>query len=189
MHVGLEGLNIDNSANFNVAQALDLLYDFVNDEISGTLDVQVNALNVDLTCNAVSSAGRQFVKYRWDFGDGSPIEETTTNSTTHTYVIGDFSARCQAITELTRSAMFVTGTPFSTFLFRDTSKTAAHPTGHSTAQHGGGGNESLVGSSKQRITAFAPESVAAIRIVRLRQLHNHRVCGICRQEHWCSGLA
>lgn len=40
----------------------------------------------------ISTSGGNITKYKWDFGDGTEDEETTTNTTTHTYSsIGDYN--------------------------------------------------------------------------------------------------
>ncbi len=38
-----------------------------------------------LTAHPASNVGATFVQYRWDFGDGKPIETTATNSVNHKY--------------------------------------------------------------------------------------------------------
>ena len=55
IHVGIEGLNT-NLGDVSVTHALGLLYDFVNDEVSATLNVEGSGAARDLTCVATSQA-------------------------------------------------------------------------------------------------------------------------------------
>ncbi|MCI0415120.1 S8 family serine peptidase [bacterium] len=103
LHVGLEGLN-SNLGDLTAPQALGLLLDFVNDDVSVALAGITTCTTVQFTANATSSRQAEFTKYRWDFGDGTPFFETTTNIVSHSYPApGDYVARVQAIDALTRS--------------------------------------------------------------------------------------
>ena len=58
--------------------------------------------------SAASAVGSQITKYRWDFGDGSPVVETTAPSVTHEYgkgARGAYTVYVQAVTELMRSGV------------------------------------------------------------------------------------
>ena len=107
LHVGAEGLN-PNRAALNLQSALDLLHDFVADSVSVAVTHKVRGKRVDFAVSAASAVGSEIVKYRWDFGDGSPIVETTGPSVTHEYgkgARGSYTVNVQAVTELTRSGV------------------------------------------------------------------------------------
>ena len=106
MHVGLEGLNA-NRGQLSAQSALGLLYDFVADDLSIAVVQRVRPANrVDFTANATSSRGVAITKYRWDFGDGSPIVETTSPSVSYQYgARATYEVHVQAVTALTRSGV------------------------------------------------------------------------------------
>jgi hypothetical protein len=107
LHVGAEGLN-PNRAALNLQSALDLLHDFVADSVSVAITHKVRGKRVDFAVSAASAVGSEIVKYRWDFGDGSPIVETTAPTVTHEYgkgARGTYTVNVQAVTELTRSGV------------------------------------------------------------------------------------
>jgi subtilisin family serine protease len=107
LHVGAEGLN-PNKAALNVQTALGLLHNFVADSVSLAVTHRVRSSRVDFTASAASARGSAITKYRWDFGDGSPIVETTVPRVTHDYGKGSrgtYTVNVQAVTELTRSGV------------------------------------------------------------------------------------
>jgi len=60
-------------------------------------DYDVDAGNVTLVATAgfATTDTTDLVQYRWDFGDGSPIQTTMVPTTTHTYKAGMFTARVE----------------------------------------------------------------------------------------------
>jgi minor extracellular serine protease Vpr len=107
LHVGAEGLN-PNRGVLGVQTALGLLHDFVADSVSVAVTHKVHGKRVDFVASAASARGRAIVKYRWDFGDGSPIVETTVPNATHEYgknARGTYTVHVEAVTELTRSGV------------------------------------------------------------------------------------
>ena len=107
LHVGLEGLNA-NRGQLTPQSALGLLHDFVADEVSVALTHKVTAGRVAFTAKASSARGAAITTYRWDFGDGSPIVETTVPFVSHDYGKGSrgtYDAHVQAVNELTRSGV------------------------------------------------------------------------------------
>ena len=63
---------------------------------------------VAFTAQASSARGAAITKYRWDFGDGSPIVETTVPSVTHEYGKGSrgtYEALVEATNALTRTGV------------------------------------------------------------------------------------
>jgi hypothetical protein len=60
------------------------------------------------TAQASSLRGAAITKYRWDFGDGSPIVETTVPTVTHEYgkdSRGTYEAHVEAVNALSRSGV------------------------------------------------------------------------------------
>jgi len=107
LHVGIEGVN-EGQGRLSRAATLGRLYDFANDTV--TVEVSQTArdgASVDLVAKASSTRDAKIVKYRWDFGDGSGIKETTTNRVRQTYAKGVYTVRVEAVTELTRSGVGV----------------------------------------------------------------------------------
>jgi len=107
LHVGLEGLNA-NRGQLSPQSALGLLHDFVADEVSVALTHKVTAGRVAFTAKASSARGAAITTYRWDFGDGSPVVETTVPFASHDYGKGSrgtYDAHVQAVNELTRSGV------------------------------------------------------------------------------------
>jgi len=61
---------------------------------------------VVLTTSAASNVGATFTRYRWDFGDGSPYETTTTPSVAHKYLHwGTYAVRVEATDSLGHRAL------------------------------------------------------------------------------------
>ena len=107
LHVGLEGLNA-NRGQLTPQSALGLLHDFVADEVSVALTHKVTAGRVAFTAKASSARGAAITTYRWDFGDGSPVVETTVPFVSHDYGKGSrgtYDAHVQAVNALTRSGV------------------------------------------------------------------------------------
>jgi minor extracellular serine protease Vpr len=107
IHVGLEGLNT-NRGELTSQAALRLLYDFVADSVSVSVTHRVRADRVDFVAQASSARGAAITKYRWDFGDGSPIVETTEPRVTHEYgkdSRGTYTVYVEAVNTLTRSGV------------------------------------------------------------------------------------
>jgi subtilase family protein/PA domain-containing protein/PKD domain-containing protein len=105
IHVGLEGLNA-NRGDLSAQTALGLLHKFVTDNVSVAVSHRVRADRVDFVAEASSDSGAEITKYRWDFGDGSPIVETTEPRVTHEYGKGSrgtYTAYVEAVNALTRS--------------------------------------------------------------------------------------
>jgi subtilisin family serine protease len=107
MHVGLEGLNANRGA-LSPQSALGLLHDFVSDKVSASMTHKVTADRVAFVATASSESGAPITKYRWDFGDASPIVETTEPRVTHEYGKGSrgtYTAYVEAVNDLTRSGV------------------------------------------------------------------------------------
>ena len=108
LHVGLEGLN-PNRGDLSPQTALGLLHDFVADSVSvAVTHRKETSKSVTFVAQASSARGAPIVKYRWDFGDGSPIVETTAPSVTHEYgkdSRGTYVANVEAVNALTRSGV------------------------------------------------------------------------------------
>ncbi|MFN8498215.1 MAG: S8 family serine peptidase [Anaerolineae bacterium] len=86
MGFGLE--NIDNAGGFATQQqvmgkAWSWLMDALSVSLSASTASQFSPTT--LTASATSSGGAAITQYRWDFGDGSPIQTTTAASVQHTY--------------------------------------------------------------------------------------------------------
>ena len=107
LHVGLEGLN-PNRGDLSAQTALGLLHDFVSDSVSVSVTHKVTAGRVAFVAKASSARGAAITKYRWDFGDGSPIVETTVPSVSHDYGKGSrgtYDVNVEAVNALTRSGV------------------------------------------------------------------------------------
>ena len=107
LHVGLEGLNA-NRGDLSPQTALGLMHDFVADSVSVAVTHKVTADRVAFVARASSARGAPITKYRWDFGDGSPIVETTVPSVSHDYgkgARGTYTANVEAVNALTRSGV------------------------------------------------------------------------------------
>ena len=69
---------------------------------------KVTADRVAFVAQASSARGAAITKYRWDFGDGSPIVETTTPSVKHEYGKGSrgtYIVHVEAVNDLTRTGV------------------------------------------------------------------------------------
>jgi hypothetical protein len=107
LHVGAEGLN-PNRGDLSLQSALGLLHDFVADRVTVKLRHTARASRVDFVATASSARASAITTYRWDFGDGSPIVETTEPRVRHAYARGRFTARVEAVNALTRSGIATT---------------------------------------------------------------------------------
>jgi hypothetical protein len=106
VHVGLEGLNA-NRGELTPQAALGSLHDFLTDSVSVSATHKVTADRAAFVAQA-SSTKSTITKYRWDFGDGSPIVETTVPFVTHDYgkgARGTYTAHVEAVSALTRSGV------------------------------------------------------------------------------------
>ena len=108
LHVGLEGLNA-NRGQLSPQAALGLLHDFVADSVSvAVTHRKTTSKAVAFLAQASSARGAAITKYRWDFGDGSPIVETTVPFVLHEYGKGSrgtYAANVEAVNELTRTGV------------------------------------------------------------------------------------
>lgn len=83
MGFGLEGIT-DTATRLDVSRrATNWLLDTLSASVSAGAANQYAPTT--LTAQATSSAGAAITQYRWDFGDGSPIQTTTTASVQHTF--------------------------------------------------------------------------------------------------------
>ncbi|MFN8474793.1 MAG: S8 family serine peptidase [Anaerolineae bacterium] len=107
MGFGLE--NIDNSAGLATqqqvaAKTMAWLMDTVSVSVSASTASQFSPTT--LTASASSSGGASIAQYRWDFGDGSPIQVTTSASVQHTYsTTHPATARVEAMDALGHTAV------------------------------------------------------------------------------------
>lgn len=98
---GLEGVRSDTGMTSRTAFLQALLYWHI-DRSSVTLDtsnVTTTEANqsVDFTATAQSNTPTSFVRYRWDFGDGSAFAETAEPAVTHVYAQpGSYTVRVEA---------------------------------------------------------------------------------------------
>jgi hypothetical protein len=107
LHVGAEGLNA-NRGELSLQTALGQLHDFVADRVSVSLRHKARGRRVDFYATAHSTRGSAITSYRWDFGDGSPIVETTQARVSHDYgwdARGRYAARVEAVNALTRTGV------------------------------------------------------------------------------------
>jgi len=110
MGFGLE--NIDDGAGLGTRQQV------TNNVLAWLLDtltasVSAGAANqyavTTLTAQAASSAGAAISQYRWDFGDGSPVQTTTTASVQHTFkAAGPKTVRVEVMDALGHTAVATT---------------------------------------------------------------------------------
>ncbi len=104
---GLEGVNNPNPGSLVPASTreefLQRAFDWAMDEPQVSV---VGAGSADATFTATLTSnisGVTGVSYRWDFGDGSPYQVTSSNVVTHTYQSGDsigFTVRVEALDSL-----------------------------------------------------------------------------------------
>jgi subtilisin family serine protease len=103
MGFGLEGL----TTGTPVAQLGDRAMDWLLDKVSVGLSTSVrNGKRVTLTADPVSSVNAGFIRYRWDFGDGTPFVTTTDSSVQHKYQHrGNYDVRVEVTDELGHRAI------------------------------------------------------------------------------------
>jgi minor extracellular serine protease Vpr len=97
---GLEGVRSDTGATTRLQLLQDLLYWHVDSptvQVSGPATVSGPNQPASFTATAQSNTPTSFVRYRWDFGDGSPILETDQATVVHQYdKAGTYQARAEA---------------------------------------------------------------------------------------------
>ncbi len=102
---GLEGVN--NNTGFNTREELlDRLLAWLDDTVTVSFNAPsyfVSATNTTLTVTASTSVTttttglvNDIVLYRWDFGDGTPIQTTSTPSAVHGYTNDTYTAYVEA---------------------------------------------------------------------------------------------
>jgi hypothetical protein len=101
MGFGLEAVN-SSAGNATRAQIADRVLDWLLDNVTVSLPSSVFRISparpATLTATASSSLGT-ITQYRWDFGDGTPIETTTTGTVSHRFR----SPRSTVLVEVTDS--------------------------------------------------------------------------------------
>jgi hypothetical protein len=97
---GLEGVRNDTGATTRQQLLQNLLYWHVDRpmvQVSGPATVSGPNQLATFTATAETNTPATFVRYRWDFGDGSPILETDQASVVHQYAkAGTYQARVEA---------------------------------------------------------------------------------------------
>lgn len=97
---GLEGVRNDTGTTSRLELLQRLLYwhvDRPSVTISGSAEVTQAGQEVTLTANAQSNTPTTFIRYRWDFGDGTPIFETDQATVVHQYAQpGTYQPRVEA---------------------------------------------------------------------------------------------
>ncbi|HEY3228945.1 MAG TPA: S8 family serine peptidase, partial [Roseiflexaceae bacterium] len=97
---GLEGVRDDTGATSRQLLLQDLLYwhvDRLTVQVSGPVAVSGRDQVATFNATAQSNTPATFVRYRWDFGDGSPILETDQATVVHQYAkAGTYQARVEA---------------------------------------------------------------------------------------------
>jgi Subtilase family/PKD domain/PA domain len=110
LHVGAEGLNA-NRGELSLQSALGQLHDFVADRVSVSLSHKARGHRVDFFATAQSVRESSITSYHWDFGDGSPVVETTQPRVAHDYgwdARRRYTARVEAVDALTRTSVGAT---------------------------------------------------------------------------------
>jgi hypothetical protein len=91
---GLEGVN-DDTGSSTRAELLGATIDLLNDQVTASVGASREPSSPVVSfVGAMTSAGTP-VSYRWDFGDGSPYQTTTSSVTTHVYAEGAYTARLE----------------------------------------------------------------------------------------------
>jgi PKD domain len=111
MGFGLEGVN-SNTGFATRKEVAEAAWRWLSDTITfGALSVGPKTPghepnHVAFTASPSSSAGVSFTKFRWDFGDGTGPQDTTSPSTHHHYKdAGTYVVRIEAIDDLGHSAV------------------------------------------------------------------------------------
>jgi hypothetical protein len=97
---GLEGVRNDTgtTTRTELLQALiNWSLDYSTVEIAATSTLSQSTQVASFSAAAQSSTGADFVAYRWDFGDGSPLAETSVPEAAHIYATpGSYTVRVEA---------------------------------------------------------------------------------------------
>jgi hypothetical protein len=97
---GLEGVRSDTGATTRQQLLQDLLYWHVDRptvQVSGPVGVSGPDQLATFSATAQTNTPATFVRYRWDFGDGSPFLETDQSMVVHQYAkAGTYQARVEA---------------------------------------------------------------------------------------------
>jgi hypothetical protein len=97
---GLEGVRNDTGATTRQQLLQNLLYWHVDRptvQVSGAVTVSGPTQLATFSATAETNTPATFVRYRWDFGDGSPILETDQATVVHQYAkAGTYQARVEA---------------------------------------------------------------------------------------------
>ncbi|NJP06935.1 MAG: S8 family serine peptidase [Chloroflexaceae bacterium] len=106
---GLEGVRSD-SSDLSQRALLERLIRWHQDQVSvqliGPTSVNADNLSAEYTAQPQSSTGAEFVRYRWDFGDGTEIIETSEPTVVHTFAgPGNYRVRVQATNTWGHSAV------------------------------------------------------------------------------------
>jgi len=106
MGFGLEGVN-SNTGFATRQQVAAAAWAWLSDTITfGPLTVTPKKGQVVLAATPASSAGAEFTKFRWDFGDGTAGQGTVEPSAQHQYKqAGDYVVRLEATDELGHTAI------------------------------------------------------------------------------------
>ncbi len=98
---GLEGVRNDSGATTRKELLQSILYWHVDRpgvQVSGPSTITAADQFVSFTATAQSNTPTTFVRYRWDFGDGSPILESDSATVSHRYAQpGNYQVRVEAI--------------------------------------------------------------------------------------------
>jgi hypothetical protein len=111
---GLEGVRNDTGTTTRE----ELLHALVNwalervqVQVQGPTTIAQAGESATYTAAAESSSGGGFVRYRWDFGDGSPIVETSAAAVSHTFAApGSYPVRVEATSTWGHRAVATIGT-------------------------------------------------------------------------------
>jgi subtilisin family serine protease len=107
---GLESVRSDTGTTSRKELLQSMLYWIVDQPwvtIHGAPESVEAGQEVTLTAEAGSNTPTSFYRYRWDFGDGSPILETDQTTVTHQYATaGSYTVRVQATNTWGHSAVY-----------------------------------------------------------------------------------
>lgn len=97
---GLEGVRSDTGATTMKELLQSLLYwhvDYPTVTVNSPVNVTQPSEVVSITAEASTNTPASFVRYRWDFGDGTPVVETNQAQVVHTYKEpGSYHVRVEA---------------------------------------------------------------------------------------------
>ena len=105
MGFGLEGVNGEDTRNAVADRSLDWLLDEI--ELSASAGSTARqASTVSLSASAASSVGATITRYRWDFGDGTPVVTRNGPNVNHTFqASGSYDVRVEATDSLGHRAV------------------------------------------------------------------------------------